>query len=257
MKRNLKEEKGITLVALIITIIVLLILAVVTISAVNEGSLFAHANNAAKTYSEAQEKENKMIADYLTELKKHDNGSGNNDNNSSIIGKWYYYGNIGNDEYAINITSTTVTGGYFDRYTDVKYSLDGNVLTITYKKERNNEYVDDYKVFYIVDNKFCFFYDDENNEIDDLFLVKDNAENIDCSLLNGTHFTVESVIWTISNEGVLTLSDSDDEEWTYICYNGKAYLYDMVFTINYNEQNEPISLTSDTSGNTYVLEANS
>ena len=51
MKTNLKEQKGITLIALIITIVVLLILAVVTISAVNEGSIFAHANNAATRYS--------------------------------------------------------------------------------------------------------------------------------------------------------------------------------------------------------------
>ena len=68
----MRENKGITLVALIITIIVLLILAVVTISAVNEGSLFAHANNAATTYSEAQKEENTMIANWVTELEKHD-----------------------------------------------------------------------------------------------------------------------------------------------------------------------------------------
>ncbi len=68
----MKENKAITLVALIITIIVLLILAVVTISAVNEGSLFSHANNAATTYSEAQKEENTMIANWLTELEKHD-----------------------------------------------------------------------------------------------------------------------------------------------------------------------------------------
>ncbi len=75
MKNNLKENKGITLVALIITIIVLLILAVVTISAVNEGSLFAHANNAATEYSEAADKENTMISNYLSELAKHDRAS--------------------------------------------------------------------------------------------------------------------------------------------------------------------------------------
>ena len=64
----MKENKGITLVALIITIIVLLILAVVTISAVNEGDLFAHANNAARAYDKAATDENTMISNYLTEL---------------------------------------------------------------------------------------------------------------------------------------------------------------------------------------------
>ncbi len=72
MKNNLKENKGITLVALIITIIVLLILAVVTISAVNEGKLFAHANNAATGYRESAELENTKISDYLDKLNDFD-----------------------------------------------------------------------------------------------------------------------------------------------------------------------------------------
>ena len=65
MKTNLKEQKGITLIALIITIIVLLILAVVTISTVNEGSIFAHANNAATRYSQEAERENRLLSNLL------------------------------------------------------------------------------------------------------------------------------------------------------------------------------------------------
>ena len=72
MKNNLKEEKGITLIALIITIIVLLILAVVTISAVSEGGIFAHANNAATRWNAAATEENAIIADYLTKMAEHD-----------------------------------------------------------------------------------------------------------------------------------------------------------------------------------------
>ena len=63
-----KTQKGITLIALIITIIVLLILAVVTISAVNEGSIFAHANNAATRYSEEAERENRLISNLLDKI---------------------------------------------------------------------------------------------------------------------------------------------------------------------------------------------
>ena len=70
-----KNQKGITLIALIITIIILLILAIVTISAVNEGSLFAHANNAASAYDKAAQEENTIISGYLAELEKHNNGS--------------------------------------------------------------------------------------------------------------------------------------------------------------------------------------
>ena len=66
-----KENKGITLIALIITIVVLLILAVVTVTAVNEGSIFAHANNAATKYNTAVTEENKMLSNYLTEMGKY------------------------------------------------------------------------------------------------------------------------------------------------------------------------------------------
>ena len=58
----MKKERGITLIALIITIIVLLILAVVTINALNEGSIFAHANNAVTRYSEEAEKEQMKLS---------------------------------------------------------------------------------------------------------------------------------------------------------------------------------------------------
>ncbi len=120
----MRENKGITLVALIITIIVLLILAVVTISAVNEGSLFSHANNAATTYSKAQKEENTMISNWLTELAKHD---GNKNEIKVVYKTWAergvtnltlntpYYHDLGNGDsfYLIfrNETFNDVYGG--------------------------------------------------------------------------------------------------------------------------------------------------
>lgn len=53
----MKAEKGITLVALVITIIVLLILAMVSISIVSQQGLFDRASNAATTYNKAAEDE--------------------------------------------------------------------------------------------------------------------------------------------------------------------------------------------------------
>ena len=80
---NIKKAKGITLIALIITIVILLILAVVAINAVNEGSLFAHANNAATAYSEAAEEENSIISSYLALLEG--NGSENQTSSGLIV----------------------------------------------------------------------------------------------------------------------------------------------------------------------------
>ena len=62
--KKVKFEKGITLIALIITIIVLLILAVVTIGAVQKSSIIEHAQNAGKTYNQAKDNETTAILGY-------------------------------------------------------------------------------------------------------------------------------------------------------------------------------------------------
>jgi len=56
----MKNQKGITLIALVITIIVMLILVAVSISVALNGGLFQHAKNA-KTQTETEmTKENKL-----------------------------------------------------------------------------------------------------------------------------------------------------------------------------------------------------
>ena len=63
-----KLNKGITLVALIITIIVLLILAAVAISAIKGDGIISHAKNAKTQYEEAQKKEQDMLEYYEATL---------------------------------------------------------------------------------------------------------------------------------------------------------------------------------------------
>ena len=61
----IKEEKGITLIALVVTIIVLLILAGVTIRmTLNEDNLFSRARNSTDAYNEAAYKESLAISGY-------------------------------------------------------------------------------------------------------------------------------------------------------------------------------------------------
>lgn len=63
----LKGQKGITLVALVITIIILLILAGVTISlTLGNNGLFQTAKTAAQNYSEAQQYEKNILNDAAT-----------------------------------------------------------------------------------------------------------------------------------------------------------------------------------------------
>lgn len=67
-----KNQKGITLVALVITIIVLLILAGVAITlAVNQGDLFNHANNAVTEWNNKVNQEGEVINNALNYLNTH------------------------------------------------------------------------------------------------------------------------------------------------------------------------------------------
>ena len=61
----MKKERGITLVALVVTIIVLLILAGVTIGmATSDTGIFKRASNAADTWNDARAHENSALNSY-------------------------------------------------------------------------------------------------------------------------------------------------------------------------------------------------
>ncbi len=63
------KEKGITLIALVVTIIILLILAGVTLNmAINGDGLFSKARNAADKYKKAQEDEQELISQIGKEM---------------------------------------------------------------------------------------------------------------------------------------------------------------------------------------------
>jgi len=65
----MRTQKGITLVALIITVVVLLILATVAITAIGETNIINYANNAATNFDAAQKNEEKEIQNYEQFLK--------------------------------------------------------------------------------------------------------------------------------------------------------------------------------------------
>lgn len=67
MKRT-KMEKGITLIALIITVVLLLILATVAITAMTQYNIIENSNSAAKKYKDVAVTENTLLGDYETEL---------------------------------------------------------------------------------------------------------------------------------------------------------------------------------------------
>ena len=74
-KLKTKQEKGITLMALIITIVVLLVLATVAINSVLNDGIISKAQDVANKFNEAQSDEQNMIAEYLNYL---NGGNGSN-----------------------------------------------------------------------------------------------------------------------------------------------------------------------------------
>ena len=84
MKEKIKNSKGITLIALIITIIILVILAAVSIRAVTNMGIVGHAINGTQEYAREAKAENEMldttgdtIDSALARLKEIQGGSGN------------------------------------------------------------------------------------------------------------------------------------------------------------------------------------
>ena len=74
MEKFKNANRGITLVALVITIIILLILAGISISSLTGSGLFQKAEDARTEYREAENRENSILGEY----ENHINNLGNN-----------------------------------------------------------------------------------------------------------------------------------------------------------------------------------
>ena len=68
---KIQNTKGITLIALIITIVVLLILAGVAIGTLQQSNIIGQAQSAASEYNQAKENETDELANYGQELEKY------------------------------------------------------------------------------------------------------------------------------------------------------------------------------------------
>ena len=67
----MKQNKGITLVALVVTIIILLILAGISIQALTQTNLFTQAKRAKNATENAQREENKILSEYINEMNEY------------------------------------------------------------------------------------------------------------------------------------------------------------------------------------------
>ncbi len=67
----MKNTKGITLVALVITIVILLILAGISIQAITQTNLFDKAKQAKNITENAQKEENKVLSEYIDKMNEY------------------------------------------------------------------------------------------------------------------------------------------------------------------------------------------
>lgn len=114
MKERMKNTKGITLIALIITIIILLILAMVTIRILMNQGIIKHAQNATTAYNEAQNNELEYLTYAEGEMDKYAGGGSGGVDTSEDLDKLRRYflgvkedGNINeNGQSIMNVLNT-------------------------------------------------------------------------------------------------------------------------------------------------------
>ncbi len=110
MNTKVKSKKGITLIALVITIVILLILAMVSIRLVMNEGIIGRANNATNEYKTAEEKEKiELVKSELT-MEKTQNPNVTEEKFQEIIdnvfGEGKATGEKSGDEYGITVKET-------------------------------------------------------------------------------------------------------------------------------------------------------
>ena len=96
--RKIKNQKGITLVALVITIIILLILATISIQSFTNTGLFSKAQEAKEKMQNAEENQAKMLNEYEDELNKYISGTVKETFKGTTVADAIQYGDVLNKD---------------------------------------------------------------------------------------------------------------------------------------------------------------
>ena len=171
-KKLTKNEKGITLVALIITIIILLILAVISIRAITGDNILGKSETAKEKYTNAKNNELDTLKDYENNIgaKKLDI--------QKVIGKAYsidfgnnqviVYSIIKNENEKIKIKAQLIGNSQIQatEVTDISYEFDPITVFLDGKKEEINskEFI---KVTIENEEGTCLYYISENYMLQD------------------------------------------------------------------------------------------
>ena len=135
---KLRKDKGITLIALVITIIVLLILAGVSIAMLTgQNGIFTQAQNAKEKTDDAQEKEKIQLAVVSSQLKDSNNNMMISKNNLEKELQKQFYENFSLDDNKDNTFLITIKDSERMYYIDEDGTIidNNNILKITSEEE--------------------------------------------------------------------------------------------------------------------------
>ena len=164
-KENL--NKGIPLVALVITIIILLILAGVAITALTQTGLFENAKQAKNAMENAQNEENTILSDYSSEINEYISSNRNDKENSqSLINKDDGIYNKSEGGYIFNTSQNNITytsnniitlSESIENYNYIEFECDNNYSTEGYSYPFSQRYsVSQIKEHYSNTNEFVY-----------------------------------------------------------------------------------------------------
>ena len=164
-KENL--NKGITLVALVITIIILLILAGVAITTLTQTGLFENAKQAKNAMENAQNEENTILSDYSSEINEYISSNRNDKENSqSLINKDDGIYNKSEGGYIFNTSQNNITytsnniitlSESIENYNYIEFECDNNYSTEGYSYPFSQRYsVSQIKEHYSNTNEFVY-----------------------------------------------------------------------------------------------------
>ena len=164
-KENL--NKGITLLALVITIIILLILAGVAITALTQTGLFENAKQAKNAMENAQNEENTILSDYSSEINEYISSNRNDKENSqSLINKDDGIYNKSEGGYIFNTSQNNITytsnniitlSESIENYNYIEFECDNNYSTEGYSYPFSQRYsVSQIKEHYSNTNEFVY-----------------------------------------------------------------------------------------------------
>ena len=132
-----KNNNGITLVALVVTIVILVILAGISIQAINNTGLFANAKQAKKKQEQAQELENSILTDYTGKISQYIDGKRGESSNESYndlenVSRTFFSNNIINLKNRKSVVSTeTTTATDLNKFDNYQFYLGTGEAPIT------------------------------------------------------------------------------------------------------------------------------